>query len=66
MEDESGAKVLQDLPAISIQNITDRLIKLELTLPFTRTQIVVFEERLNMAHKECGDNGYVTLDALRT
>ena len=62
----TGVVKLEDLPAVNIEGITDRLQRLELSLPFTRTLISVFEDKLNKAHADCGDDGYITLKALRT
>ena len=62
----TGAVKLEDLPAVNIEGITDRLVRLELSLPFTRTLISVFEDRLNKAHADCGDSGHITLKALRS
>jgi hypothetical protein len=56
---------LKDLPAVDLTGVTDRFARLELGLPFTRTLINVFEVKLNAALKNCGDEGYVTLAALR-
>ena len=56
---------MKDLPAVDLEGITDRFVRFEMSLPFTRTLINVFENKLNAAHKACGDDGYVTMTELR-
>lgn len=42
----------------------DAYEKFELSLPFCRTNIKVFESNVNAAHDACGNQDFVTIDAL--
>ena len=55
----------KDLPAIDISGISDRYAKFEAGLPFARTLVTLMLSKIDEAEKECGDAGYVTLEALR-
>ena len=54
----------QDLPAMSLIGITDTYQRFELSLPFSRTLIKRFLGKLSDAEKNCGDEGFVTIEAL--
>ena len=53
-----------DLPLQSVQGITDRYVVFELGLPFPRTLLSRFIEKVKLAEASCGDEGYVTIDSL--
>ena len=57
---------MTDLPAIDIGGIRDVYAKFEASLPFNRTLVTVLIKKIEEAEKECGEQGYVTLAALRT
>lgn len=54
----------KDLPAVT-RNVKDQYLKFELALPFQRILINVFLKKVDNALKECGDSGFVTIEALR-
>jgi hypothetical protein len=51
------------LPAISLDG-KDAYEKFELSLPFCRTAIKAFAANIEIAEKECGGEGFVTIEAL--
>lgn len=55
----------KDLPAIDLSGIADQYAKFEAGLPFARTLVTLMLKNIEEAEKECGDEGYVTRDALR-
>ena len=57
---------MKDLPAIDIGGIRDVYARFEASLPFNRTLVTVLLKKIDEAEKECGDQGFVTLAALRT
>ena len=57
---------MTDLPAIDIGGIRDVYARFEASLPFNRTLVTVMLKKIEEAEKECGEQGYVTLTALRT
>lgn len=57
---------MTDLPAIDIGGIRDVYARFEASLPFNRTLVTVMLKKIEEAEKECGEQGYVTLAALRT
>ena len=42
----------------------DKYDKFEESLPFSRTYVAQFESYVNAVEKECGGEGFVTLEAL--
>ena len=56
---------MKDLPAIDIGGIRDVYARFEASLPFNRTLVTVLLKKIDEAEKECGDQGFVTLAALR-
>ena len=57
---------MTDLPAIDIGGIRDVYARFEASLPFNRTLVTVMLKKIEEAEKECGEQGFVTLAALRT
>ena len=55
----------EDLPEVSLERIEDTYAQFELQLPFSRTLITRFMTKLDNARKACGDQGYVTIEALK-
>ena len=56
---------MKDLPAIDLEGISDPFAKFEASLPFNRTLVTLMLQKLDEAEKECGEEGFVTLAALR-
>ena len=56
---------VKDLPAVDVSGIRDPYEKFERSLPFSRTLLPLFIKQVEEAEKACGDEGYVTLQALR-
>ena len=54
----------RDLPSESLKG-KDIYEKFEISLPFSRTNVKTFADTIELAHKECGGEGFVTLEALR-
>ena len=54
----------KDLPAIDLSGISDRYAKFEAELPFSRTLVTLMLTKIDEAEKECGDQGFVTTEAL--
>ena len=53
-----------DLPAPNLSNIKDRFARFELSLPFCRTTIKHYAKHIDEAEEECGNQGYVTVEAM--
>ena len=56
----------EDLPEPSLSGITDTYLLFEMKLPFARTLINRFITKVNDAETACGEQGYVTIEALAT
>jgi len=56
---------LRDLPGVNINSINDPLAKFEASLPFKRTMMPIMSKKIYAAEKACGEEGFVTLQALR-
>ena len=56
----------QDLPEPNLQGIKDQYKRFELQLPFARTLLSRFLEKLDAAEKANGEQGFVTPETLRT
>ena len=56
---------MKDLPAIDLSGIKDPYAKFEASLPFNRTLVTQMLGKIDEAEKACGEEGYVTLEALR-
>ena len=54
-----------DLEPISTDGVTDVFSIYEISLPFSRTLISRYWQKVKDAEKECGFKGYVTIDALK-
>ena len=59
----SAVAIQKDLPTISLDG-KDAYEKFELSLPFYRTNIKVFEANIEKEHEACGSHDFVTIDAL--
>ena len=57
--------LIKDLPAIDIQGIRDPYEKFASSLPFNRTLLPVMLKQIEDAEVDSGDQGFVTLAALR-
>lgn len=57
---------MSDLPAIDLGGIRDVYARFEAQLPFNRTLVSVLIVKIDEAEKECGEQGFITLAALRT
>lgn len=55
---------MEDLPALNLDGISDKYRRFEASLPFARTLVVSMIQKIEEAHKSCGETGYVTLAAL--
>ena len=55
---------LQDLPAPNLASISDLYKRFEQGTPFARTKFTAFKLALSNAHTECGEGGFVTMEAL--
>jgi len=55
---------MRDLPAVDITGIKDPLAKFEASLPFARTLVTLMMQKIETAEEECGEQGFVTLEAL--
>ena len=55
---------VKDLPAIDVSGIRDPYAKFEASLPFNRTLLPLLFKQIEEAEKACGEQEYVTLDAL--
>ena len=53
-----------DLPIIPVENITDRFAEFELKLPFSRTLLTRFMEKIDNAEKANGSQGFITIQQL--
>ena len=53
-----------DLPEIPIENVTDRFQEFEMKLPFTRTLLTRYMEKVDNAEKANGSQGFVTIQQL--
>jgi len=62
---EIPAGAMKDLPAIDVSGIKDPFAKFEASLPFNRTLVTLMLGKIDEAEKECGEQGFVTLKALR-
>ena len=54
------------LPEPPLTGITDTYLLFEMKLPFARTLINRFITKVNDAETACGEQGYVTIEALAT
>lgn len=45
----------EDLPAANVEGVNDTYLRFELSLPFSRTLINVFVEKVGKAEKACGE-----------
>ena len=55
---------LYDLPAPNLASISDLYKRFEQGTPFARTKFTAFKQALANAHTECGEGGFVTMEAL--
>ena len=55
---------LTDLPEVSPDDKMDVYQRFELSLPFSRTLVNVFMQKLEIAEKESGSKGFVTIEEL--
>ena len=62
---DSGFGEDKDLPAVT-RNVKDQYLKFELSLPFQRILLNNFLKKVDSALKNSGDQGYVTIETLRT
>ena len=58
-------ETITDLPEVDFAGIMDPFEKFEMSLPFKRTLLSVMQVKIAEAHDACGEQGFVTLDALR-
>ena len=54
----------RDLPSESLKG-KDVYEKFEISLPFSRTNVKTFADTVAIVEKECGGEGFVTLEALK-
>ena len=54
-----------DLPPIDFAGIADPFEKFEMSLPFNRTLLATMQAKIQIAHEDCGSQGWVTLAALK-
>ena len=54
-----------DLPAPNLDKIKDKYERFELSLPFCRTKIQHYARHIDECEKDCGSQGYVTVEAMR-
>ena len=57
--------VLRDMPAPETEGLTDQYQIWEYGLPFKRVPFLAFKRAVKAAEKDCGDKGYVTIEALK-
>ena len=53
------------MPSVNWEGISDAYARFEASLPFNRILVAQMFEKIEEAEKECGGQGYVTLQALR-
>ena len=58
-------ETMVDLPPIDFAGIADPFEKFEMSLPFNRTLLAVMQAKVDIAHQDCGSQGWVTLSALK-
>ena len=57
---------MTDLKAVNLDGISDPYARFEASLPFARTLIGVMIQKIELAHRDCGETGFVTRQALRS
>ena len=63
-QDSGVGETEKDLPEVT-RNVKDQYLKFELSLPFQRILLNNFLKKLDNALKACGDESFVTIDALK-
>jgi hypothetical protein len=68
-EDSADSKPLAELKVVDTKKKMfategDKYDKFEESLPFGRTYVLQFESYINATEKECGGDGFVTIEAL--
>ena len=63
-QDSGVGDTEKDLPEVT-RNVKDQYLKFELSLPFQRILLNNFLKKLDNALKACGDESFVTIDALK-